>query len=364
MALGILSVSVAAQTLPTLTPRQLAVNQLVNASRILAYYSIADDGPGHISVRDPSSPGDTFLITGGDSAPGQVRPADIAVVRINDSVVVGAALGGFAAPTRPAEVFIHSSIYQRFPNTTVNSIAYYRPEQLIPYSIYPAYVANATSGEASNNASSFLPTTQSVAFLGPHAAPIFNLFDSEPNATTAAVDNAVKGFALSVKFGPQGTSVSTIQDANGFRPLVLMRNDGATTAGLTVPEVVFRLMQAVKNARILSNSLATALIGGTTISSSSSAQIQFLPSTATQTSDNYLRSWLVWMSSIEAGINEDQTRNPAAWAGASGGSSSSSDPDSSSSGAASTFVSRLDLVQRVTHLTASVMVSACMLVAM
>lgn len=291
-----------------MTPRELAVNQLVNASRILALHGIADDGPGHISVRDPLSPNDTFLLTAGSSTPAQVTPADIAVVRINDSVVTGAALNEFSTPVRPSEVFIHSSIYQRFPNTTVNSIAYYRAEQLLPWSLYPDNTSNVSIITAGPDFSAFLPAFQGAAFLGPYGAPTFSIFDSEPNTTSVAIDNMIKGHALARAVGPTGANISTVTQDPGYRPLVLMRNDGATVTGTTVPEVAFRFIAAAKNARIYSHMIATI---GT--ASTNGATPYFLPSTATRTTDNYLRSWLLWMTQIESGMVADQARHPQLW---------------------------------------------------
>lgn len=298
----------ASASLPRLSPRELAVDQLVNASRILAWHGIADDGPGHISVRDPLSPNTTFLLTAGSGTPAQITPADIAVVRINDSVVIGAALSNFTPPIRPAEVFIHSAIYQRFPNSTVNSIAYYRAQQLLPWSLYPDTTSNVTVSSAGPDFSAFLPVYQGAAFLGPYGAPTFSIIESEPNTTSAAINNVVKGHALATAMGPVGANISTVTEANGYRPLVLMRNDGATVSGTTVPEVVFRFIAAVKNAEIYSSMIATI---GT--ASTNGATPYFLPGTATRMSDNYLRSWLLWMTEIESDMLTDQRRRSELW---------------------------------------------------
>lgn len=295
-------------SLPKLTPRQLAVNQLVNASRILAYQGIADDSPGHISIRDPLSPNTTFLITGGSSTAAQITPADIAVVRINDSVVTSAALSGYAPPLRPAEIFIHSSIYQRFPNTTVSSIAYYRAEQLLPWSLFPTNVTNITSSAVTTaDLTGFYAATSATAFMGALPAPVFNVFDAEPSTTSVAVDNTIKGYELAQKFGPSDAAVHTVNETDGFRPLVLMRNDGATVVGTTVPETVFRFVQAAKNARVQYHSSFLATANGSVP--------QLLPLAATKTGDNYLRSWLLWMSQIEPSINADSVRSPELWKG-------------------------------------------------
>lgn len=322
------------KSLPKLTPRQLAVNQLVNASRILAYHGIADDLPGHISVRDPLSPDATFLITGGTGPAAHVSPADIAVARINDSVVTSPALEGFPLPLRPAEVFIHSSIYERFPNTTVSCIAFYRAEQLIPWSLFSTSQGNDTSPEATTgDLNRFFGTTSGTAFMGPYPAPVFSVFDAEPNTTSVAVDNAIKGYALAERFGPLNTSTETTSQSNGFRPLVLLRNDGATVVGTSVPETVFRFVQAAKSARVQYHSVSLATASG--------SMSQFLPATATKLSDEYLRSWLLWMSQIERSLNADSVRSPELWQGSGGNTPATS--DNQSGGAAGrpvfTFVS-------------------------
>ncbi|TKY86857.1 hypothetical protein EX895_004145 [Sporisorium graminicola] len=313
--------------LPTLTPRQLAVNQLVNASRILAYQGIADGSPGHISIRDPFSPSTAFLISANTRTAAQITPADIAVVRINDSIVTSAALDGYAAPARPAEVFIHSSIYQRFPNTTVSSIAYYSSEQLLPWTLFTARLANGTSADATvSDVSSLYAATSGASFMGSHPAPVFNAFDAEPNTTSVNVDSVVKGFDLAQKFGPAGTGVQTVNQSDGFRPLVLMRNDGATVVGTSVPEVVFRFIQAAKSARVQYHAASLLWSNGT-------APL-FLPTAATKTTDDYLRSWLYWMTQIEPSINADSTRSPELWKGSGASSAGSGSGSKGTSGAA------------------------------
>lgn len=284
------------------------MNQLVNASRILAYHGIADDSVGHISMRDPQSPNTTFLVTGGSRTAAQVTPADIAVVRINDSVVLSAALTGYPTPPRPAEIFIHSSIYQRLPNTTVSSIAYFQAEQLLPWALYPANTTNATtSEEAASDPIGFYAATAGAAFMGVNPAPIFDVFDAEPGTDSVAVDNTLKGYALAQTFESTNALSQTVNQSDGVRPLVLMRNDGATVVGTTVPETVFRFIQAAKNARVLYHASSLA--------SANRSEPQFLPSVAIQSSDTYLRSWSLWMSQIEPSINADATRNPDLWKG-------------------------------------------------
>ncbi|SOV09877.1 uncharacterized protein UDID_08900 [Ustilago sp. UG-2017a] len=299
---------VGAQSLPELTPRQLAVHQLVNASRILAYQGIADDSLGHISVRDPLAPDTSYLVTGGSSSAAHVTPADIAIVRINDSVITSAALSDYGPPLRPAEIFIHSSIYQRFPNTTVSSVAFYRSEQLLPWSLYNTNTSSLISSSVTAaDLTAFFAATSGTAFMGPHPAPVFDVFDAEPSTTSVAVDNTVKGFGLAQKFGPANASVQTINQTDGFRPLVLMRNDGATVVGTTVPETVYRFVQAAKSARVQYHASSLASVSGSVP--------QFLPDQATKTTDQYLPSWLLWMSQIEPSINADSTRSPELWKG-------------------------------------------------
>lgn len=288
----------------------MAVNQLVNASRILAYQGIADDGLGHISIRDPLSPDTAFLVTAGSKPAAQITPADIAVVRINDSLVTSAALAGYPAPLRPAEIFIHSSIYQRFPNTTVNSIAYYQTEQLLPWTLF-----TGTSASTSDMTSLYA-TTSGAAFMGVHPAPVFDAFDADPSTTTVIVDNVIKSYELSQRFGLSDAPVDSINQTGGFRPLVLMRNDGATVVGTSVPETVFRFVQAAKSARVQFHAAVLNGNGTTPL---------YVPNAAAKTSDAYLRRWLYWMTQIEDGIRDDSARSPELWQG---------DGDPSRSGAA------------------------------
>ncbi|GAK68018.1 uncharacterized protein PAN0_032c6248 [Moesziomyces antarcticus] len=301
------SFDVASQSLPKLTPRQLAVNQLVNASRILASQGVADDCAGHISIRDPLS-SDTFLITGGSRTPAQVTPADVTVARINDSQVISAALEDHEPPIRPAEIFIHSSIYQRFPNSTVNSIAYYQAEQLLPWSLFSSDSAGInTSLVTTDDLTGFFATTSGASFLGPHPAPVFSIFDDDPDAATIAVDDVAKGFSLATRFGPADATVASVNETDGFRPLVLMRNDGATVVGTTVPEVTFRFVQAVKSARIQHHA--------SMLSAQNGSVPRFVPAQAIKSSDEYLRSWLLWISQVENAMAADVARSPELWAG-------------------------------------------------
>lgn len=273
---------------------------------MLAQQTIADDSPGHISIRDPLAPNVAFLITAGTRPAAQVTPADIAVARINDSIVTSAALSGYAAPARPAEIFLHSSIYQRFPNTTVASIAFYRPEQLLPYTLFPDQSANGSAADATvSDMTSLYAATSGAAFMGGYAAPVFDAFDAEPATITPSVDNVVKGFALAQKFGPANARVGSVNETDGFRPLVLMRNDGATVVGTSVPETVFRFVNAVKSARVQYHASSMAFGNG--------SKPLFLPNAAAKVNDAYLRSWLLWMTQIEDGIRSDEARSPELW---------------------------------------------------
>ncbi|EST07000.1 Class II aldolase/adducin N-terminal [Kalmanozyma brasiliensis GHG001] len=324
---------VASQALPQLTPRQLAVNQLVNASRILAQQTIADDSPGHISIRDPLAPNLAFLITAGTHPAAQITPADIAVARINDSIVTSAALSGYPAPARPAEIFLHSSIYQRFPNTTVASIAFYRPEQLLPYTMFPDKSSNASAADATvSDMTSLYAATSGAAFMGGYAAPVFDAFDAEPATITPSVDNVVKGFALAQKFGPANARAGSVNETDGFRPLVLMRNDGATVVGTSVPETVFRFVNAVKSARVQWQASAMAFGNG--------SRPLFLPNAAAKANDAYLRSWLLWMTQIEDSIRADEARSPELWETDDANSTTGDGGGSLASGAVATLLAR------------------------
>lgn len=126
--------------------------------------------------------------------------------------------------------------------------------------------------------------------------------------TSVAIDNTIKGHALARAVGPANANISTVTQDPGYRPLVLMRNDGAIVSATSVPEVVFRFVAAVKNARVYSSMIATI---GT--ASTNGATPYFLPGTATRTTDNYLRSWLYWMTQIESSMLADQARHPELW---------------------------------------------------
>jgi HCOMODA/2-hydroxy-3-carboxy-muconic semialdehyde decarboxylase len=180
---------------------------LVLANRILANEGVLD-AFGHVSVRHPER-ADRFLLSC-SRAPELVEPADILEFDSDSRPV---------AETRSPlyiERFIHGEIYRARPD--VNAICHHHAAAVMPFCIAGAPLR---------------PVYQHGAMLGPEV-PFWNSRDEFGDTNLLVTDVR------------QGASLAR---ALGSNWVVLMRNHGATVAGISLVELVFRSVTSCLNAQ-------------------------------------------------------------------------------------------------------------------
>jgi ribulose-5-phosphate 4-epimerase/fuculose-1-phosphate aldolase len=192
----------------------LCINELVQASRILAVEEIVD-AFGHISARHPEH-ADRFLISR-VRAPEQVEHADIVELTLDGEPV---------RPTDPrsfAELPLHAAVYRTRPD--VMSVCHHHAPSILPFCVaglplVPVVHLGATMG-------SEVPFWDARGEFG------------EGNLLVANMDQAL---SMARALGSQWT--------------VLLRNHGATVAGRSIRECVFRAIYGAHNASVQQRAMA------------------------------------------------------------------------------------------------------------
>jgi HCOMODA/2-hydroxy-3-carboxy-muconic semialdehyde decarboxylase len=180
--------------------------ELALANRILAHEGVLD-AFGHVSMRHPSDP-ERYLLARSRS-PELIEPEDILEFTLDSEPVV---------PTTGVlygERVIHGCIYAARPD--VNAICHHHSRSVMPFCI---------SGTA----------LQPVDHLGATMGTTIPFWDQadEFGATNLIVGNAEEGRSLARALGPHW--------------VVLMRRHGATVAGTSLQEMVFRSIFSCRNA--------------------------------------------------------------------------------------------------------------------
>lgn len=184
------------------------LNDLVLANRILAKEQVLD-GFGHVSVRHPSNP-DRYFISRSRS-PALVERSDIVELGMDDRPVAEAAVDLYA------ERVIHSAIYRKRPD--VMSVCHNHA---------PAVVAFCIAGVE------IVPVCHLGAIIG-YQVPMWDSRD---------------------EFGDTDMLVRTVEQADSLATaladnwVVAMRRHGATVAGRSVRELVFRSVHLRQNAEL------------------------------------------------------------------------------------------------------------------
>jgi len=195
--------------------------ELSLANRILAHEGIVD-AFGHISARHPGDPG-RFLISR-HRAPQLVAPEDILEYTLDTEPVHPTPAGW----RHYGERVIHGCIYQARPD--VNAVCHHHSASVLPFCI--------TGVE-------LVPVYHMGAVLGT-AAPFWDSRD-EFGDTNMLVVKPEEGRSLA--------------KALGSHWMVLMRRHGATLAGTTLRELVFRTIYSHANAEIQLRAMALGKIG-------------------------------------------------------------------------------------------------------
>jgi len=191
-----------------MTALDQAREKLALANRILAHEGVLD-AFGHVSMRHPSDPGRYLLPR--SRSPELVAPGDILEFTLDSEPV--------APPTVPlyGERVIHGCIYEARPD--VNAVCHHHARAVMPYCI---------SGVP------LVPVSHLGATMGAKV-PFWDQRD-EFGDTTLVVAKPEEGRSLSRTLGPNW--------------LVLMRRHGATVAGETLEQMVFRAIYSCRNAEM------------------------------------------------------------------------------------------------------------------
>ena len=201
--------------------------ELALANRIIAHEGVLD-GFGHVSVRHPDDPGRYLLAR--SRSPELIEPSDLLEFTL-DSEPVTPPKGEMYG-----ERVIHGCIYQARPD--VNAVCHHHSHAVLPFCV---------TGVA----------LEPVFHMGPVMGQVVPFWDSrdEFGHTDLLVVKPEEGHSLARALGPHW--------------MVLMRRHGATVAGRSLRELVFRTVYSHANAEI---QLRSMMIG--TISPLSAAERQ------------------------------------------------------------------------------------------
>jgi ribulose-5-phosphate 4-epimerase/fuculose-1-phosphate aldolase len=193
--------------------------ELALANRIIAHEGVLD-GFGHVSVRHPNDPGRYLLAR--SRSPELIEPADLLEFTL-DSEPVAPPDGDMYG-----ERVIHGCIYQARPD--VNAVCHHHSPSVLPLCV---------SGVA----------LEPVFHMGPVMGQVVPLWDSrdEFGNTDLMVTKPEEGRSLANALGPNW--------------MVLMARHGATLAGRTLRELVFRTVYSHTNAEIQLRSMMIGKIG-------------------------------------------------------------------------------------------------------
>jgi HCOMODA/2-hydroxy-3-carboxy-muconic semialdehyde decarboxylase len=197
---------------------EAARSQLALANRILAHEGVLD-AFGHVSIRHPSDPGRYLLAR--SRSPELIEPQDVLEFTLDSQPVV--------PPTAMlyGERVIHGCIYAARPD--VNAICHLHSRSVMPFCI------------------SGVPL-QPVDHLGATMGVTIPFWDQadEFGATDLIVAKPEEGRSLA--------------RALGSNWVVLMRRHGATVAGMTMQEMVFRSIFTCRNADLQRDAMALGSI--------------------------------------------------------------------------------------------------------
>jgi ribulose-5-phosphate 4-epimerase/fuculose-1-phosphate aldolase len=238
-------------------PDQLAEarQELAIANRVLANEGVLD-AFGHISVRHPTNP-DRYLISRYGAAE-LMKPDDILELTLDSKPVVPTSARLFS------ELVIHGAIYQARPD--VNSVCHHHAVAVLPYCI--------TGVE-------LVPVMHLGASLG-GKVPFWDSHD-EFGDTPMVVTKPEEGASLARALGKQW--------------MVLLRRHGATLAGRSLRECVFRSVFTCRNAELQSRAMAMG-----TISTLSAGEAEMC-SQHSLTPRTLSRTWEYWshrLAKVEA----------------------------------------------------------------
>ena len=239
--------------------------ELALANRIIAHEGVLD-GFGHVSVRHPHDPNRYLLAR--SRSPELIEPSDLLEFTL-DSEPVTPPKGEMYG-----ERVIHGCIYQARPDVT--AVCHHHSHAVLPFCV---------TGIA----------LEPVFHMGPVMGQVVPMWDSrdEFGDTDLMVVKPEEGRSLARALGPNW--------------MVLMARHGATVAGRTLRELVFRTVYSHANAEIQLRAMAIgkiAPLNATERQRAEPRQLQPRPMG---------RAWEYWITRLrKAGGLPPQTRSPAA----------------------------------------------------
>jgi ribulose-5-phosphate 4-epimerase/fuculose-1-phosphate aldolase len=232
-----------------------ARQDLAIANRVLANEGVLD-AFGHISMRHPTNP-DRYLISRYGAAE-LMMPADILELTLDSKPVVPTSGRLFS------ELVIHGAIYQARPD--VHSVCHHHAVSVLPYCI--------TGVE-------LVPVMHLGASLG-GKVPFWDSRD-EFGDTPLVVTKPEEGASLARALGPHW--------------MVLLRRHGATLAGRSLRECVFRSIYTSRNAELQSRAMA---IGSISTLSDGEAEMCGSHSLTPRTLSRVWEYWTFRLAKVEA----------------------------------------------------------------
>jgi HCOMODA/2-hydroxy-3-carboxy-muconic semialdehyde decarboxylase len=192
--------------------------ELAVANRIIAHEGVLD-GFGHVSIRHPENP-DRYLLARSRS-PELIETADLLEFTLDSEPVTAPSVEMYG------ERVIHGCIYQARPD--VNAVCHHHSLAVLPFCITDAPL-------------------EPVFHMGPVMGQVVPMWDSrdEFGNTDLMVVKPDQGQSLARALGPNW--------------MVLMRRHGATVAGRTLRELVFRTIYSHTNAEIQLRAMAIGKI--------------------------------------------------------------------------------------------------------
>src|SRR5579871_2869656 len=239
------------------------LQQLILTTRILANEKVLD-AFGHVSVRHPRDPQRYFIPR--HRAPELAEVSDLVELTLDSE------------PVRPtdfrlySEKVIHGEIYKARPD--VNAVVHHHAHAVLPFAI---------SGRE------LVPVFHLGAVIG--KVPFWDQRD-EFGDTNMLVIKPEEGASLARALGPNW--------------MVLMRRHGATVAGTSIRELIFRTVFASDNCKLLSHAMAMGHVD-----SLSPGEIK-LTAAHQERPPSTNRAWDYWVRHIEkAGLMPARARASA-----------------------------------------------------
>jgi HCOMODA/2-hydroxy-3-carboxy-muconic semialdehyde decarboxylase len=258
-------------------PLAEARQELAIANRVLANEGVLD-AFGHISLRHPTKP-DRYLISRYGAAE-LMKPSDILELTLDSKPVEPTSARLFS------ELVIHGCIYQARPD--VHSVCHHHAVSVLPYCI--------TGVE-------LVPVMHLGASLG-GKVPFWDSRD-EFGDTPLVVTTPEEGRSLARGLGDHW--------------MVLLRRHGATVAGRSLRECVFRSIYTCRNAELQSRAMA---IGSISKLSAGEAEMCSQHSLTPRTLSRVWEYWTHRLAKVEAATARPDPKPPAAKAPAKRGKAS------------------------------------------